>query len=89
MSAFCFPYEGRSANQTHAKSSYYIKPEGKEILGRKKKPISNSDIPQHAIETIARCILPDIIAYYESEEGQREFQEWLAKKEQSQEKEAA
>ncbi len=58
-------------------------------MGRRKKPVNNSDIPQHAIETIARCILPDIIAYYECEEGQREFQEWLAKKEQSEEQEVA
>ena len=45
-------------------------------MGRKKKLINNSDIPQYAIETVARCLLPDIIAYYESEEGQREFAEW-------------
>jgi len=38
--------------------------------------VNNSGIPQHAIEAIARCILPDIIAYYETEEGQRQFQEW-------------
>ena len=42
-------------------------------MGRKKKLINNSDIPQYAIETVARCLLPDIIAYFESEEGQREF----------------
>lgn len=45
-------------------------------MGRKKKLINNSDIPQYAIETVARCLLPDIIAYFESEEGQREFAEW-------------
>ena len=50
-------------------------------MGRKKKLINNSGIPQHEIENIARCILPDIIAYYESEEGQREFWEWLAQRE--------
>ncbi len=50
-------------------------------MGRKKKLVNNSGIPQHAIESIARCILPDILAYYESEEGQREFQEWKAKRE--------
>ena len=49
-------------------------------MGRKKKLINNSGIPQHEIEHIARCILPDILAYYESEEGQREFQEWLAQR---------
>ena len=38
-------------------------------------------IPQPEIEHIARCLLPDILAYYESEEGQREFREWLAQRE--------
>ena len=50
-------------------------------MGRKRKVINNSGIPQHEIEYIARCILPDILAYYESEEGQREFQDWLAQRE--------
>ena len=43
--------------------------------------MNNSGIPQHIIELIARCILPDIIAYYETEEGQRQFQEWKAMQE--------
>lgn len=47
-------------------------------MGRRKKLINNPGIPQHEIEHIARCILPDILAYYESEEGQREFREWQA-----------
>ena len=34
------------------------------------------EIPKHIRMEIARCLLPDIIAYYESEEGQREFAEW-------------
>lgn len=46
--------------------------------------INNSGIPQHEIEHIARCILPDSLAYYESEEGQREFREWLAQREAGQ-----
>ena len=50
-------------------------------MGRRTKLINNSGIPQHEIEHIARCILPDILAYYESEEGQREFREWLAQRE--------
>ena len=33
-------------------------------MGRKKKRINNSGIPQHEIEHIARCILPDILASY-------------------------
>ena len=32
-------------------------------------------------QQITRCILPDILAYYESEEDQREFREWLAQRE--------
>lgn len=50
-------------------------------MSRKCKPVNNSGIPQHIIESIARCILPDIIAYYETEDGQRQFQEWKAKQE--------
>jgi hypothetical protein len=45
-------------------------------LGRRKKLVNNTDIPQHEIEAIARCLLPDILTFYESEEGQREFAAW-------------
>ncbi len=44
-------------------------------MGRRKKLIKNTTIPQHQIETIARCILPDIMVFYEREERQREFSE--------------
>ena len=47
-------------------------------MPRKKKPVYHSDLPEHVIESIARLIYPDIVAYYESEEGQREFAEWMA-----------
>ncbi len=47
-------------------------------MGRRKKLINNTQIPQYKIEAIARCIMPDILALYESEEGQREFAEWKA-----------
>ena len=45
-------------------------------MGRRKKLINHSGIPEHAIEAVARVLLPDILAYYESEEGQRAFAEW-------------
>ena len=51
-------------------------------MARRKKLINNTNIPQHKIEKIARILLPDIQAYYESEEGQREFAEWKAEREQ-------
>ena len=47
-------------------------------MSRRKKLINNSGIPQHEIENIARVLLPDILAFYESEEGQREFAAWKA-----------
>ena len=56
-------------------------------MGGRKKLTNNTDMPQHQIEAIARCILPDILAFYESEEGQREFSEW--KKQREMEKQAA
>ena len=52
-----------------------------ETMPRRKKVINNSDLPDNVIEEIARCILPDIIAYYESEEGQQEFQKWKSEQE--------
>ena len=33
-------------------------------------------IPEHIRKETARCLLPDIVAYFESEEGQKEFEEW-------------
>ena len=38
------------------------------------------EIPDYAIERIARCLLPMIQAYYESDEGQAELQVWNEKK---------
>ena len=47
-------------------------------LSRHKKLINSSGIPQHEIENIARIMLPDIRAFYESKEGRREFAAWKA-----------
>lgn len=49
-------------------------------MPRKKKPVNNSFLPDHAVDAIARCILPDILEFYGSEEGRKEFDEWKAKK---------
>lgn len=46
----------------------------------KRKP----DIPEEVIESLARTLLPAIRAYFESEEGQREFKEWKENKMQVQ-----
>ena len=53
-------------------------------MSRRKKLINDTNILEHQIETIARCLLPDILKFYESEEGQREFTEWKAQREAKQ-----
>lgn len=48
-------------------------------MTRKKKPRDyGTGIPQHEVEALARILLPEIQAFFESEEGQREFAEWKA-----------
>lgn len=47
-------------------------------MGRKKKLINNTNIPQYAIERFARCVFDDIRAAYEDEEIQKEFAKWQA-----------
>ena len=34
------------------------------------------DIPDDLIKEIARCLVPDIIAFFETEEAKREFEVW-------------
>ena len=50
-------------------------------LARKKKLVNKTNIPEHEIEKIARCLFPDILAFYNSEEGQKEFEEWKKERE--------
>ena len=50
-------------------------------MGRRTKLINKSKIPQYKIEAIARCIMPDVLAFYESVEGQKEFAEWKCQQE--------
>ena len=38
-------------------------------------------IPDHVIQEMARCLLPDLIAFYESEEGKAAFAQWKAERE--------
>ena len=50
----------------------------------KKQPDTN--IPQHEIEALARCLLPEIQNFFESPEGKKEFEEWKAQREKETEK---
>lgn len=51
-------------------------------MARKKKVNDyGTGIPLHEVEALARVLLPEIQAFFESEEGQREFAEWKVKQE--------
>lgn len=53
-------------------------------MSRRKKLVNNTNIPQHVIEMVARCLWPDIKAAWESEGGQRMYAEWKAQQEKEQ-----
>ena len=38
------------------------------------------DIPDDLIKEIARCLVPDIIAFFETGEAKREFEVWKTKR---------
>ncbi|BDE87320.1 hypothetical protein [Intestinimonas massiliensis (ex Afouda et al. 2020)] len=44
-------------------------------------PDYGTGIPYHEVESLARALLPEIQAFFESEEGQREFAEWKVQQE--------
>ena len=58
-------------------------------MARKKK-VNDYDtgIPYHEVEALARVLLPEIQAFFESEEGQREYAEWKAQQQAEQENKA-
>mgnify|MGYP006397664575 CR=1 FL=1 len=47
---------------------------------RKEPP--DIELPQAIIDSLARFLVPEIRKYYESEQGQKKFQEWLEEQEQ-------
>jgi len=58
-------------------------------MARKKKINDyGTGIPYHEVEALARVLLPEILAFFESEEGQREYAEWKAKQQAEQENRA-
>lgn len=40
---------------------------------------NRSNISKHELEVLARHFLPQIQAFFESEEGRKEYEEWKAK----------
>ena len=48
-----------------------------------------SEIPKHVFQNLARAFADDIIAFFESEEGQKEYEVWLQQKKENENKEIA
>ena len=46
------------------------------------------EIPDNIIKEIARCLLPDIVSYCESEAGNAEFERWKAQQSEMQKSKA-
>ena len=42
-----------------------------------------TEIPKHEIDTLAKTFLPEIIAFFETEEGKKEFEEWKRQREET------
>lgn len=53
-------------------------------MAKKKANDYGTGIPYHEVEALARVLLPEIQAFFENEEGQREFQEWKAQQDAEQ-----
>ena len=50
-------------------------------MGRRKKIINNTGIPDFKLEAIARTIFTDILESWKDENMQKEFAEWKRQKE--------
>lgn len=45
-------------------------------MSKKKHNDYGTGVPKHEIEALAQTLYPDIIAFFEREEIQKEFEEW-------------
>ena len=54
---------------------------GGHYLSKKKKSVNKSGYPDEAIRSLARCFYPSMMEFFNSEEGQREYEEWLKEQE--------
>ena len=53
-------------------------PVNKNVAGeiKNENKFERPEIPKEVMSELARFFLPDIIAFFESEEGKREYEEW-------------
>ena len=47
-----------------------------EIIEKTEFKYNVNNIPKTAIEELARCFLPDILAFFESEDRKQEYENW-------------
>ena len=59
-----------------------------DVLKLLKDTHGECDIPDDLIKEIARCLAPNIVAFFETEEAKREFEEWKKEQEKKKENEA-
>lgn len=53
------------------------------MANTKKEKDFGTGIPNDVMESLARALLPEIRAFYESEEGKAAFEQWKAERERS------
>jgi len=46
-------------------------------MPRKKHNDHGTKIPRHEVEALAQTLYPDLLAFFEREDMQREFEQWL------------
>ena len=46
------------------------------IISLLRNKSASAKIPKRILDELARCFLPDIIAFYEAPEGREEYEEW-------------
>ncbi|MBQ7745575.1 MAG: hypothetical protein IJT85_08420 [Ruminococcus sp.] len=44
---------------------------------------TKNSIPTQEIESLAKFFLPEIVAFFETEEGKKEFEEWKRQREKN------
>ena len=64
-----------AAEKPQARAGYGTLSFGGYYLNKKKKS-NRSGYPDEAIKTLARCFYPSMVEFFNSEEGQREYEDW-------------
>ena len=52
----------------------------------KKNNDYGTEIPIYIVQSLAKCLLPEITAFYESKEGQEYFENWKSEQENNKNK---